>query len=141
MEEKIETLKIDFPHLFITFQIDNNLTFENESDIGFIEYKRTLVDCCDIKLQKYATQMRWRITQNSKQIATYFIGLDDDGTIIGLTIDDIRASVHNLIKIADIIGASIINIHMLEIDEKSILKVKVKIKKKLINEYLEFLIN
>src|SRR5437868_13415790 len=111
MSNIITEIKTRFPKLFVTEIMNNCLSFEPEKTDGFIEYKRTLVDCNDTKAQKYATQMRWRITENIKsQCATYFIGVDDDGTIIGLTHEDIINCIERFVSIAQSISASIIAI-------------------------------
>jgi len=128
-----------YPKLYVTEIVDNNLKFEPEQDDGHVEYKRTLVDCTPRKAEKYATQMRWRITENTKnQIATYFIGIDDDGTIVGLSDTDIMSCIDRFVSIASSINASIIGVQIIHINDLSIIKVGVKIKKICDNFLLEF---
>ena len=71
------------------------------------------------------------------QYAIYYIGVDDDGSIIGLDTDGITNSITHFIEIAQSISASITGINIIEIlgstdaDAVSqfILKIGVKIKK------------
>lgn len=119
-------------NLFITYAINNDLILTHEKENGYIEYKRTLIGCNNIKIEKYATQMRWRISENIKNhYAIYFIGIDDNGKVIGL--DNIDENIEIFIKIAKLIKASISYIKKIEINEKIILKIMVKIKKVLDN--------
>lgn len=121
-----------YPKYFVRLFKYNKIDLEPEKFNGNIEYKRTIAHCNDYKIQQYATQMRWRIMENIKhQYAIYYIGIDDDGTVIGLDIPDLLTSIDNFIKMADSIGASITGINIIEQLNpfKLILKIGVKIKK------------
>lgn len=119
-------------NLYITYSIDNELILTHEKENGYIEYKRTLIGCNNIKIEKYATQMKWRISENIKNhYAIYYIGIDDNGEIIGLK--DIDENIRIFINITKLIKASICYIKKIEINEKIILKIMVKIKKALDN--------
>ncbi|XWV24485.1 putative GTP-binding protein [Tupanvirus deep ocean] len=134
--EMIKQIKKLNPKLFVTEIVDDNMTFTPEQDDGHIEYKRTLVDCSNKKAEKYATQMRWRITENVRnQCATYFIGVDDDGTIVGLTENEIIDCVKRFIEIAGTISASITGVQLIHIKDMSIIRIGVKIKK-IYDDYL-----
>lgn len=128
-------LKDHFPQLYFMFIVNDNLHFEKEPQTGHTEYKRTLVNCDESKIQQYATQMRWRISENDRQIADYYIGVDDDGIIIGLSPEDIIKCVQQIINITKIIQASIMVIILITINNKTILHAKVKIKKKIVDNY------
>lgn len=132
----IEQIKNNFPKLYVTECTNDTIVFEPESDDGHVEYKRTLVDCTETKAKKYATQMRWRICENVKnQCATYFIGIDDDGTIVGLSYQEIIDCISRFVAIADSIDASIVGIQIIHVKELLIIKIRVKIKK-IDNNYL-----
>lgn len=132
----MDRIKSTYPKLFITKMVDNQIKFKPENDIGYIEYKRTLIDCNIIKMQKYASQMRWRISENIKhQFATYYIGIDDDGSIVGLNNDEAFECVKNFVSITELIKASITEIQIINIYNSLIMKINVKIKKN-INNYL-----
>lgn len=135
----LTVIKTKFPNLFVTELIDNTMIFLPEQDDGYVEYKRTLVDCSDRKAEKYATQMRWRITENTKnQRATYYIGIDDDGSIVGLVNDEIIDCITRFVSIAKTIKASITGIQIINVNNKTIIKIGVKIKKIDDNYLIEF---
>lgn len=125
----IELLHQTHPKLFVLSTQEPDLKLDPENDNGPIEYKRTLSECDETRAQKYATQMLWRLGQNVKGLATYYIGVDDDGTICGLTTDEILEAIDWLTKIAQIIGASIIKVEVIDCGERKILRVVVKMKK------------
>lgn len=132
MECLIERIRQQYSKIFITSKIRDNLLFPKEIETGFIEYKQTLVHCNAEKIEQYASQMKWRISENiKKRNAIYYIGLEDCGTIKGLNDEDIIYSVQNFIKICNIINASIKYIEITTINDKNILKICVKLKKKL----------
>lgn len=137
--ELVSNIRNNHANLYITEITNNDMKFLPEQHDGFVEYKRTLIDCTDKKAIQYATQMRWRITENIKhQCATYYIGVDDDGAIIGLTNDDIIACVTKIVSIAGTIDASITGIHIIHIGDLSIIKICVKIKKIKDNYLVDF---
>lgn len=130
----LTNLKQKFPKLFFTEMFTDEYILSAEKDEGYIEYKRTLMNCDEKRAQKYATQMRWRISENTKnQYATYFLGVDDDGTIVGLNNNELEACIEKFIKIASSIDASIIGVHIIHVKKLIILKIMVKIKKIVFN--------
>ena len=132
-------IKDKFPKLYVTETVNDDMVFGRERADGHIEYKRTLADCSESKATKYATQMRWRICENIKgQFATYYIGIDDDGTIVGLSNQEILDCVERFVSIATSICASIVGIQIIRIKESLILKIAVKIKKIKDNYLVEF---
>lgn len=132
----INKLSKCYPKLFIIEAITDDLVFDREPPDGFIEYKRTLANCSTNKIEKYATQMKWRITENTKnQSASYYIGVDDDGTIIGLSDEEIIESMSTIILITNSIQASISMVKLISIKTLIILKIIVKLKK-IENSYL-----
>lgn len=137
--EIIYKIREKFPKLFITEISDDAFKLSPEQDNGYVEYKRTMALCSEKKAQQYATQMRWRISENIKsQSATYFIGVDDDGTIVGLTDEEILTSVSRFLLIAGTIRASIIGVQIIHINDLSIIKFGVKLKKIRDNYLVEF---
>lgn len=136
----LEELRKRYPKFYLTETRDDKLKFRPENDTGSIEYKRTLENCSDIKAKKYATQMRWRILQNrKKQCATYYIGVDDDGTITGLTDSDAMESISKFVSISKTIGASIIAVCIIYVGDSMVIKIGVKIKKIVDNYLVEFI--
>jgi len=85
----------------------NNLT--PEKDDGNIEYKLSLCDIDDNIINKRITQMKYRLYEGNGE-ALYFIGVMDDGSLLGLSEEEYNESVTNLKLIAEKIDSSIIKI-------------------------------
>ena len=67
---------------------------ESEQYDGNIEYKRELINLDEDTLQCRITQMKYRIYEGSGE-AFYFIGVTDDGNMIGLNENEYKESVTN----------------------------------------------
>ena len=136
----ISQIKSFYPKLFFKEIISfSDIKFPPENPNGPIEYKRTLSNCTPERGIKYATQMRWRITENKNNgLATYYIGLDDNGSIAGLSEEDMINSIHSFVYIASSIQASITYIQIICANNLSIMKIGVKIKKIKDNFLVEF---
>lgn len=134
----INRIKCKFPKFYIIEIIDDNVKFEPENDVGFIEYKRTLVGCDSSRMTKYATQMKWRLTENFKHnYAIYFIGVDDDGTISNLCDADLLESFMTFVSITKMVDVSIAKINIIRCHLGTIIKIKIKNKNKTVqNNYL-----
>jgi GTPase len=89
------------------FDILNKL--ESEKEYGNIEYKRELLNLDQDKLNKRITQMKYRIYEGLGE-ALYFIGVADDGTLLGLNNEEYIESVNNLTLIASNIDCNVIKI-------------------------------
>jgi len=89
------------------FDILNKLDCEKE--YGNIEYKRELLNLDEDKINKRMTQMKYRIYEGLGE-ALYFIGVADDGTLLGLNNEEYIESVNNLILIASNIECNVIKI-------------------------------
>jgi GTPase len=89
------------------FDILNKLDCEKE--YGNIEYKRELLNLDEDKINKRMTQMKYRIYEGLGE-ALYFIGVADDGTLLGLNNEEYTESVNNLILIASNIECNVIKI-------------------------------
>ena len=135
----MDKIKDKFPKFYLKEVTNSDFKLKPENDDGYVEYKRTLVDCSEKKAAQYATQMQWRIKQNIKnQFATYYIGVDDDGTIIGLSEDDTFECLNKFVSIASTVGASIIGIEIIHINSVIVIQIKVRIKKAKDNYIVEF---
>jgi GTPase len=80
-----------------------------EKYYGNREYKMKIIDLCPKKLEKRATQCLFRIYEGSGK-AEYFIGVADNGNIIGLTYEELCLSIENFIKIVNNAGVNIYKI-------------------------------
>lgn len=139
MDEKLLlAIRQQFPKLYFITTINNKRVFRRENPIGHVEYKRTLTNSDDYRLQKYATQMLWRATENKqKRGAVYYIGVDDDGRINGLTVSEIFESIEKLLLICDMVMASIAHIIFILVDGKIIIRCNVRLR--VVVNYLDVL--
>ena len=82
---------------------------DKEKDDGNIEYKRELLNLDEDTFNKRMTQMKYRIYEGFGE-ALYFIGVTDDGKLIGLNEDEYKQSVNNLELIAKRIDCTVLKI-------------------------------
>lgn len=78
-----------------------------EIESGNKEYKLKIVDKSVNRLEKLASQLKWRL-QEGNGLAEYYIGVADNGNILGINDNEYIASLKNLNKIAKIINAKVI---------------------------------
>lgn len=129
-------LSTTFPSLYVVEKTDNKMVMSAENAEGYVEYKRDLKNCTIQKCQKYATQMRWRISENTKKsTATYYIGVDDNGEVRGLAESDVVETINVFLTIAGLIDASVVVVELIWVKEMVVIKAKVKIKN-ICNNYL-----
>eukprot|EP01133_Synstelium_polycarpum_P005678 gene5678-6559_t len=74
-----------------------------EVEFGNVEYKLKLVNPTDERLEHLVSQLKWRIGEGMGE-AIYEIGVEDDGTAIGLCESDILASMDTLKKMVALLG-------------------------------------
>ncbi|TRY96977.1 hypothetical protein DNTS_001417 [Danionella cerebrum] len=77
-----------------------------EAEEGNIEYKLKLVNPTQYRFEHLATQLKWRL-QEGRGEAVYQIGVEDNGLLVGLTEDDMKASLKTLRRMAEKVGADI----------------------------------
>lgn len=81
------------------------MKFCKENEYNSIEYKRHISHLSKDKLERYATQMNYRLF-NGKGNAIYLIGVDDNGEIIGLSYKKLLESIRNLMSICKEINST-----------------------------------
>ncbi len=86
-----------------------NEILEKEKDDGNIEYKKLLTNLDNDTLNRRITQMKYRLYEGNGE-AFYFIGVNDDGTIKGITEEEYKESIINLELLANKNNATIIKI-------------------------------
>uniref|UniRef100_A0A9J8CM79 Tr-type G domain-containing protein n=2 Tax=Cyprinus carpio TaxID=7962 RepID=A0A9J8CM79_CYPCA len=91
---------------------------EREAEEGNIEYKLKLVDPTQYRFEHLATQMKWRL-QEGRGEAVYQIGVEDNGLLVGLTEEDMKASLKTLRRMAEKVGADITVLREREVDYDS----------------------
>ncbi|EGD78764.1 hypothetical protein PTSG_11779 [Salpingoeca rosetta] len=77
----------------------------SEPQEGNIEYKLKLIDPSAERLVHLTTQMKWRLAEGGGE-AIYQIGVGDDGSLHGLSVADLEASLETLATIAHGVGAT-----------------------------------
>ncbi|KAL9540956.1 hypothetical protein MBANPS3_009386 [Mucor bainieri] len=101
IESGISLLTKCYPHGTLPPEID---------DEGNIEYKLKLINPSLERLEHLITQMKWRqvdwLSEGNGE-ALYEIGVDDDGTIKGLTVDEMEMSINTLRKMAKALEADV----------------------------------
>ncbi len=118
----------NYPNIYVTTSTLSYLPSEN--NMGSVEYKRNLTDCDANKLDGYATQMIWRINQNSNNKgAKYYIGVDDNGDLLGMTEEDTITAMEKFTTIVEMIDAKITTLNLIQIEDKYILLFCVRLKK------------
>ncbi|KAL7751299.1 hypothetical protein RI367_003159 [Sorochytrium milnesiophthora] len=70
-----------------------------EVEEGNVEYKLKLVDPSSERLEHLVTQMKWRLAEGGGE-ALYEIGISDKGHLVGLTDEELDASLTTLKKMA-----------------------------------------
>lgn len=88
----------------------NVIKLPPEVEFGNKEYKLKIIPDNDFRLEQLASQMKWRINEGNG-IAFYFIGVDDDGTVKGISKEEFTITIKNLNKIIKFINAKIVNIN------------------------------
>ncbi|MFZ8855389.1 MAG: hypothetical protein ACO2OQ_04420 [Thermofilaceae archaeon] len=66
-----------------------------ESEEGNIEYKSTLRGADRERVERLATQMKYRLFEGGGE-AIYVLGVDDEGNIVGLSEEDEREGLRRL---------------------------------------------
>ncbi|MBN3324104.1 GTPB2 protein, partial [Atractosteus spatula] len=89
-----------------------------EAEEGNIEYKLKLVSPTQYRFEHLVTQMKWRL-QEGRGEAVYQIGVEDNGLLVGLSEEDMRASLKTLRRMAEKVGADITVLREREVDYDS----------------------
>ena len=97
-----------------------------EIEEGNNEYKLKLLDNSIDKIDKIATQMRWRCSEGNGE-AIYTIGIEDDGTVVGISDTDYDKTISILTMAADKNSYSIKELSKTNIDdERSLYEVLIR---------------
>lgn len=87
--------------------------FPPEVEEGNIEYKRQLNNASIIRNRKLASQMLWRMDEGKRNNgipdAIYYIGIDDNGKISGLTTNELNNSLKNFYRLVKSCDAEVVD--------------------------------
>uniref|UniRef100_A0A672SES1 GTP-binding protein 2-like n=1 Tax=Sinocyclocheilus grahami TaxID=75366 RepID=A0A672SES1_SINGR len=78
-------------------------------------FQLKLVNPTQYRFEHLATQLKWRL-QEGRGEAVYQIGVEDNGLLVGLTEEDMKASLKTLRRMAEKVGADITLLREREVD-------------------------
>ena len=104
------------------------MKFIKEKFYGFIEYKLKLHNITPYKLQKYTTQMRFRLIEGNGK-AIYLIGVHDEGHVIGIKKEHQLKTIINFMKLLKENNAKIKTIYNCFFNNKFFFIILIKSKK------------
>ncbi|XP_053472970.1 GTP-binding protein 2b isoform X2 [Ictalurus furcatus] len=84
----------------------------------FLPPELKLVNPTQYRFEHLATQLKWRL-QEGRGEAVYQIGVEDNGLLVGLTDNDMKASINTLRRMAEKVGADITLLREREVDYES----------------------
>eukprot|EP00128_Syssomonas_multiformis_P011424 Colp12_sorted_trinity150504_noHs@4353 len=96
-----------------------------EVEEGNTEYKLKLVNPTSLRLEHLITQMKWRLEEGNGE-AFYEIGVEDNGTLAGLSETDMEASLQTLSKMASRLGAKVEILRKQKFEEKAVAEIRVR---------------
>ena len=103
---------------------------QSEKETGNIEYKIRLCNDTEEKINQLGTQMLYRLYQG-KGYVIYYLGVCDNGDIMGIFENDLDISFSLLKRVSKKIGAELIKFIKINIDGTDKFYMKVILKKKL----------
>lgn len=86
--------------------LEQKCSMPPEIEEGNVEYKLKLKPETEQRRQNLTSQLRWRLTEHGE--CYYVIGVDDDGTIVGIFSRDLDESLTNLEGMCRDVGAMIV---------------------------------
>lgn len=98
-----------------------------EEYFGNIEYKQSIINKNNNRLEELATQMNFRLNEGNGT-ANYYLGINDDGTISNISSDDLKNTIINFKIICNKIKARITKIEYINT------YCRIKIYRKLVKE-------
>jgi len=102
------------------------VAYPEEDESGPVEYKSVLTKVDDERLERLASQMKYRLFEGGGE-AIYVLGLNDDGTVRGLSEEEEKETIKNLADAASRIGASIRILDRRTISGRSLIRVLVRL--------------
>lgn len=96
-----------------------------EIEEGNTEYKLQLTDADQARIKHLATQMKWRLYEGGNE-AYYWIGVEDDGTMKGITEEQMNISLKVIYDIAKSLEAEVSELLHLQIQGRHAKKLLVR---------------
>ncbi|KAJ3207914.1 GTP binding protein [Dinochytrium kinnereticum] len=96
--------RLRYKRSFMRERINGNVLPQEVDDEGNVEYKLKLVNPPPERLEHLITQMKWRLAEGHGE-AMYEVGVADDGEVVGLSPEDMEASLSTLEYMAEQLNA------------------------------------
>ena len=84
------------------------MKLQPEVEYGNKEYKLKIINKENDRLEKLASQLKWRLNEGNGE-ALYYIGVNDDGSVVGLNSDELKETIMNIKKMCEKINSKIIS--------------------------------
>ena len=97
------------------------MKLEPEVEYGNKEYKLKIINKENDRLEKLASQLKWRLNEGDGE-ALYYIGVNDDGSVVGLNSDELKETIMNIKKMCEKINSKIISTQ--KINKYYVLKIR-----------------
>ena len=78
------------------------MKLEPEVEYGNKEYKLKIINKENDRIEQLASQLKWRLNEGNGE-ALYYIGVNDDGSVIGLSGNELKETIMNIKKINNLI--------------------------------------
>jgi GTPase SAR1 family protein len=97
------------------------MKLEPEVEYGNKEYKLKIINKENDRLEKLASQLKWRLNEGNGE-ALYYIGVNDDGSVVGLGGNELKETIMNIKKMCEKINSKIISTE--KINKYYVLKIR-----------------
>lgn len=125
MEDVINYFKNNYAKHFENIKFYNKFFVNQKPELyyGNREYKRKIIECSQNKIIKRSTQMLFRLHEGYGR-ALYIIGINDNGTIHGLSYKELIITFQNFIKIVELTNCNIDKISIYYYDNNYIMTIR-----------------
>ena len=84
------------------------MKLEPEVEYGNKEYKLKICNKQNDRIEQLTTQLKWRLNEGNGE-ALYYIGVNDDGSVVGLNSDELKETIMNIKKMCEKINSKIVS--------------------------------
>ena len=96
------------------------LSLEKEKYWGNIEYKLKFIDMNPAKIEKYSTQLKFRVIEGAG-VSIYYIGVRDNGAIVGLKDKDVLYHKQLMNEMCSKISCSVQNLNTFPVKHNKVI--------------------
>ena len=97
------------------------MKLEPEVEYGNKEYKLKIINKENDRIEQLASQLKWRLNEGNGE-ALYYIGVNDDGSVVGLSGNELKETIMNIKKMCEKINSKIISTE--KINKYYVLKIR-----------------